>query len=127
LTLQVLQERLVEFKTAGATLVAISSNPPDSSLTLSEKHNLQFEVLTDYNYTLARQYGIVYELSGELDTLFQSFGVDLRTLHEAKKAELVLTSTFLIDQDGAIRYAFHDVDHTKRAEPDDILAALGKL
>src|ERR1700754_325966 len=45
--LQYLQRALPEFIGEGANLIAITPGKPDSSLDTKEKHQLQFEVLTD--------------------------------------------------------------------------------
>ena len=47
ITLHNLQERLPEFQQAGATLMALTPELPDKSLSTSEKHNLEFTVLSD--------------------------------------------------------------------------------
>ena len=47
LELKTLQEKISEFKEKNATLVAISPQRPDNSLTVIEKHHLTFEVLTN--------------------------------------------------------------------------------
>ncbi|RME20338.1 MAG: hypothetical protein D6800_13245 [Candidatus Zixiibacteriota bacterium] len=125
--MQVLQERLDDFKAAGATLVAISSETPDNSLTTVEKHQLKFEVLTDPDNNLARQFGIVYEVTGDLAGFYKKLGVDLKALHHSDKAELPLAATYVIDTTGTIRYAFLDVDYTRRAEPDELLRVLKSI
>jgi peroxiredoxin len=100
---------------------------PDSSLTLIEKYNLEYEVLSDVGYIISREFGIVYEINPDLDSLFHTFGIDLQALHNSEKAELAIPATYVIDREGIIRYAFIDADHTKRAEPDDVLAILRGL
>jgi len=107
--------------------VAVSSNPPDSSLSLAEKHNLEFEVLSDSGYEISRQFGLVYELNPELETLYKKFGIDLQARHGSGRAELVITATYVVDSDGIIRYAYLEPDYTRRAEPDDIIEALERL
>ena len=47
LALRALQELNKEIKNCGGTLLAISPQTPDHSLTLQEKHSLQFPVLSD--------------------------------------------------------------------------------
>jgi len=47
LTLRAFQERYSEIANRGVTLVAISPQTPDHSLTLQEKHSLRFPVLSD--------------------------------------------------------------------------------
>lgn len=108
-------------------MVALSPDLPDSSLSMVEKHNLKFEVLSDFDNNVARQFGVVYTLEGELAELYEQFGMDIKKLHGSDKSELPLAATYLIDTDGIIRYAYLDVDYTRRAEPDDILKAISKL
>lgn len=108
-------------------MVAISPETPDSSLTLVQKHNLNFEVLSDPNNSLARKFGIVYEVSGDLASLYEQYGIDLKTRNQTEKAELPLAATYVIDANGIIRYAYLEVDYTKRAEPDDLLKAIGAI
>jgi peroxiredoxin len=59
--LQYLQHALPEFLSAGANLIAITPEKPDSSLDTKEKHQLQFEVLTDSENVVARQYAYVID------------------------------------------------------------------
>ena len=46
------QEHLDEIKAKGCDLIAISPELPDNSLTLKEKENLEFEILSDLNLSL---------------------------------------------------------------------------
>ena len=108
-------------------MVAVSPDLPDNSLSMVEKHNLKYEVLSDFNHGLARKFGIVYTVEGELAKLYDQYGIDLKKSHGSDAKELPLAATYLIDKDGIIRYAYLDVDYTKRAEPDDILKALSRL
>jgi len=41
--------------------------------------------------------------------------------------ELPLPGTYVILQDGIVRYAFADADYVQRAEPADLLRALDRL
>lgn len=122
-----MQEWLPQFEANGAGLVAVSPEYPDNSLTLVEKHNLQYPVLSDTGQLVARQFGIVYEFPPSLDSLYQSFGNDLRAHNHSDKAELPIPATYVVDTTGVIRYAHLDVDYTYRAEPAEILEALKEL
>ena len=55
LELKALQDSLKQITDKKATLVAISPQTPDYSKELKGNHNLDFEVLTDKNSTLAKQ------------------------------------------------------------------------
>src|SRR5512143_1836674 len=62
LELRAWQQHLPELRALGATLVAISPQTPDASLSLAEKHALAFPVLSDLGNRVARQFGIVFAL-----------------------------------------------------------------
>ena len=92
-----------------------------------EKHTLGFEVLTDPDNALAREFGIVYEVTGELAGLYEKFGLDLAKLHGVDRSELPLAASYVIDTNGVIKYAYLHADYSYRAEPDDMIAVLKSL
>jgi peroxiredoxin len=53
---------LPRIRELGATLVAVSPQLPDYSLSTAEKNALQFEVLSDVGNAVARRFGLVYRL-----------------------------------------------------------------
>lgn len=124
--LRYLQNFLPQFKEAGATLVALSPELPDKSLDTTEKNNLEFEVLTDYNNEVARKFGIAFTLNDELVDIYNGFH-KLETYNGVDTNELPIPATYVIGTDGLIKYAFIDPDYRKRAEPADILAVLKTL
>jgi peroxiredoxin len=126
MTLHRLQEELPNFKAAGATLLALTPELPDKSLSTSEKHSLEFEVLSDVGNKTAREYGIVFKLIDELADSYQS-GFDLHGYNGDSSDELPLAATYVIDKNGVIQYAFLDAEYRNRAEPAEILAALEAL
>ena len=122
----VLQEELSNFKAQGANLLALTPELPDKSISTSEKHDLQFEVLSDVGNTVARDYGIVFKLTEGVAEKYQK-SFDLHGYNGDASDELPLAATYVIDTDGVIRYAFLDADYRNRAEPADIIEALKKL
>jgi len=124
LELQAYQQVLGEIKAAGATLVAITPELPDASLSTSEKNELAFEVLTDKNAAYANQLGIVFTLAEELRPIYLNFGIDIEKHNGEKQFELPLAATFIIDTDGTISSAFVDADYTVRQEPSDVVETL---
>jgi len=119
------QRRLQEFREFGATVVAISPQLPDNSLSTKEKDELAFPVLSDVGNKVARQFGIVFELSDELVELYRKFGHALEDFNGADGGrELPVPATFLLDGEGTIRLAQVDVDYTRRIDPDTVIEAL---
>lgn len=125
--LRALQARLDDFTTLGATLVAISPQTPDNSLSTAEKMDLAFLVLSDVGNTVARSYGLVFSLPEDLREVYSGFGLDLPAANGDDSFELPLPATFVLDSNGVVAWRFVDVDYTKRAETDDVLAALAAL
>ncbi|MEM6765438.1 MAG: peroxiredoxin-like family protein [Bacteroidota bacterium] len=124
LTLRSLQEALPAIHRKGATLLALTPELPDKSLSTAEKHALTFEVLSDVNNIVARQYGIMFQLTPEVKEYYdQGFGMLTYNGHD--RPELPLAATYIIGQESKVSYAFLDADYRKRAEPADILQALG--
>lgn len=126
ITLRVLQERLGDFESRGAQLVAISPELPDNSLSTAQRNNLAFEVLSDEGNRVASDYRLTFRLHEGVAQKYDEF-FSLKDYNGDSSKRLPLAATYVIDTDGVIRYAFLDADYTKRAEPDDILAALDEV
>ena len=126
LELNALQRELPRIEAAGGQLVAISPELPDKSLSLVEKHALTFQVLSDVGNRVARQFGLVFSMDQELRPVFDQFGIHLPDHNGDENWELPLPATYVIGNDGRIAYAFVNADYTKRAEPEDIIAALNR-
>lgn len=126
LTLHRLQEELPRFRAAGATLLALTPELPDSSMSTTEKHALEFDILSDIGNGAARAYGVVFRLTPEVAARYQE-SFDLHAYNGNASNELPLAATYVIDTKGVIRYAFLSPDYRDRAEPRDILEAVRKL
>jgi peroxiredoxin len=124
LYLRELEKRVGDFRARGASLVAISVEPPDRSMSVEEKNALTFTVLSDPGLRVARQFGIVYELPKVTNDAYVGRGFDLAKYNGLEKSELPLSATYVIGRDGRIAYAFLDPDYKHRAEPDAILKVL---
>ena len=124
LELQGWQWHLPELRSLGVTLVAVSPQTPDASLTLAEKHSLAYPVLSDLGHRVARQFGIVFTLDGALKPVYEAFGIDLVAHNGDSSFELPVPATYLIERDGTIAGAWIDVDYRRRPEPSQVLERL---
>ena len=127
LELKAYQDQLANIKANNATLVAITPELPDESLSTTEKNALEFEVLSDVNAEYAKSLGLVFSLAEELRPIYLSFGIDVEKHNGEGQFDLPLAATFVVAQDGKIASAFVDADYTKRQEPSDVVAALKAL
>lgn len=124
--LQEYQNYLEAFEAAGATLVAISPQLQEYSMTMQQKNQLGFHVLSDPNHEIAERYGIAYRLPNIVQKHF-SGRIDLDKYSGESSKRLPLTATYVVDTDGMISYAFIDADYKKRAEPETVLQEVQKL
>ncbi|MFE6625519.1 peroxiredoxin-like family protein [Streptomyces sp. NPDC057740] len=127
IALRSLQQHHEAITARGAHLVAVSPQIPDESLTLTEKHELAFDVLSDIGCDTAKSYGLAFDLPDDLAAVYDKLGFDLQRVNDGHPRTLPLPATYVIDRDGLIRWAFVTADYTTRAEPADILAALDAL
>jgi peroxiredoxin len=119
---------LPNFGELGASLVAISPQAADHSLSLTEKHELAFPVLSDLGQEVIRAYRVQFVLAGDLEDLQVNVWHNDPADHNADHSRsLPVPATFVIDRDGTVRYASVSADWRVRAEPTEILAALRGL
>ena len=114
-------------KALGASLVAITPENPDNSLSTVEKNALAFDVCSDIDLSVARSYGLVFSLAEELRSVYRMIAKDLSEWNASGTWELPIPATYVIDPSGTIRLAFVDADYTKRLEPAAILDALRRI
>jgi len=127
LELRAYQEILPEIVAAGASLVAISPERPDDTVSTAERNALTFEVLSDVGQKVGRAFGLVYEFTEELKSAYNGFNLDIPA-HNGTPGEwaLPVSATYVIDRDGSIIYAYRDADYRDRADPRDVLQVLMK-
>ena len=123
LTLRALQQALPEIIAEGATLLALTPEVPDQSLSTAEKNELEFEVLSDLHNQVGKQFGVVFKLEDKVAEVYQN-GFDLHAYNGDDSDELPMGATYVIGTDGIVKWAFLDTDYRNRAEPSDIVEAL---
>jgi len=115
------QKHWESFKAKGVNVVAITPQLPNGTLTMKEKHDLAFPVVTDLHNEYARKLGIVWKQPEALRPVFERFGHDLNKENGDDSFELPLPATFLVDKSGTIRNRYFDPNYTKRVEPTTVL------
>jgi peroxiredoxin len=126
--LRAYQRILPQIQELGARLVAISPQTADHTLSLVEKQQLAFPVLSDLGNTVARRYRLVFRVPDNTRFIYQQkFGINLPAFNGDESWELPIPGTFLVDQRGKVRLAYVDVDYTHRLEPSALLEELRDL
>jgi peroxiredoxin len=116
-----------DFAELGASLVAISLQTPDNSMSTAEKNELTFEVLSDVGGEVSRSYGLLYDVPEELGSVFAKRGFPLSEVNGSEGRVLPIPAIFVIDSHGIIRYAYVNPDYMHRADPADILMTLREI
>ena len=118
LTLRAYQRIVPQIHALGASLIAISPQTPDSTLTTVDKKELTFAVLSDVGNVVSRRYGLVFVMPEAA----RHPGISAANGDESW--ELPVPGTFVIARDGTVKYAFVDPDWTHRLEPAELLKVL---
>jgi len=115
----------LEIEEAGATLIAISPQTVKQSFLMHDQHKLRFPLLSDAGNKIARQFGLVYRISGDQKALYQRTFVNLPFVNGDDSWELPIPTTYIIDGDATVIYASANEDYTERPEPREIIQILG--
>jgi peroxiredoxin len=118
------RELLPQLAAWHATLVAISPQTPDQSLSTAEKAALDFEVLSDPGSRLARRIGIAFEQGEEVLAAQHKLGLDLAEVNEEGSTQLPMPTVLIVDSDRTVQFVDVHPDYTTRTEVADIVAAL---
>jgi peroxiredoxin len=127
IALRALQSRLPEIKSLGGSLIAISPEVPDQSLSTTEKPAPEFDVLSDSDKSVARLFGLVYRNSDAVRERLQAFGRDLVAHNGTDRWELPITATYVINQEGLIVFDHVDADYRERLDPATIVNAVASI
>lgn len=131
--LEVWRDLYPQLRERGALLVGISPQTLRQSDFTVQQHGIPYPLLQDANSVLAEQFGIAYVVSMTLQRYYRSILVNIPFINSGKNImagpddsvwKLPLPATFVIGQDGTIRFAQAHADFRVRPEPEEVLAAL---
>lgn len=125
--MQAYQRALPEIEALGGSLIAISPELPDNSLTTAEKNAVSFPVLSDFGNGVARSYRLAIRMPDVIEPIFTQFGFPLPQVNGEDSWELPIPATYVVDRDGTIRLAYVDANYMTRLEPSALIACLKKL
>jgi peroxiredoxin len=108
----------------GVRLVAISPQKPAGSLTMAQKHDLAFPVVSDPGNVIARHLGILTQPSPQARAAQLQLGLDLTSVNADGTVALPMPVTVILDASHTIRWIDVHPDYSNRSEPRQILDAV---
>ena len=126
LQLRHIQNKLSDITGAGAQVIAVSPELPDKTMTARQRHQLEFQVLSDINNRVADQYRLAYTLDGAVVDHYH-LSEKLNHYNGNNTNRLPLAATYVIDTSGLVKYAFLDADYKNRATPEEIISVLNAI
>ena len=125
LELKAYQAALPRIAAAGASMVAISPEKPDDTVSTAEKNALGFPVLSDIGQVVGRAFGVVYGFTNDVRQVYDGFKLDIPSKNGAPDDwSLPLSATYVVGTDGVIVFADTRVDYRERADPMEVLRLL---
>jgi peroxiredoxin len=128
LTLRAYQEHLVpQLIRRGISLLAISPQKPDGSLSTQEKNELSFTVLSDPGNHVAAVLGVRTTPTEDARAAQRTIGVDLTDANADGTHGLPMPAVVVVDGAGIIRWIDVHPNYTTRTEVSEIINALSTL
>lgn len=120
-----LQMALPAIQELGAQVVAIS--PQMTSWQADDNTPLPFAMLRDRGNQVARQFGLVFQMSLALRPIYEQQGILLPRYNGDESFELPVTATYIINPEGCIAYDFVNADYSQRPDPVEIITQLRQI
>lgn len=111
----------------GVTLVAVSPQAPDGSLSMTEKNDLSYPVVSDPGNTIASQLGILTAPSPDARAAQVQLGLDLTAVNADTTTTLPMPTVAILDAEHVLRWIDVHPDYSTRTEVQQILDALDQL
>ena len=125
--LHALQKSLPLFKQYGAQLITITPQSPDKSAEQIKKDGYPFEVLSDLDSKVMKNYNLFFELPDDLVAVYKNHGLDIEEFNGKGRNVLPVPGSFVIDKKGIVRAMQAETDYKQRMEPAAIIEILKTL
>jgi peroxiredoxin len=126
LELRAWQRALPRIRALGGRLVAIGPQDAREIALMRERDRLEFEMLTDTGSTIARRFGVAYEVAPAVRDAYAASGMT-RGRDDAAGWTLPLPAVYLVGTDGRVAWAHVDANWRRRAEPSEVVDRLAAL
>ena len=105
----------------GATIMAITPETMENVQKTIEKTKASFSIIEDKNLALMKSYKVNFAIDESTIVKYKTYGIDFDKANGSNSSNLPVPATYIVGKNGKIKYAFFDVNYTKRASVKDIL------
>ena len=101
--------------------MAITAETGENVKKTVEKTKAAFPVIEDIGLTIMKMYKVNFAVDDKTITKYKGYGIDFDIANGSNGANLPVPATYIISQDGKIKYTFFNTDYRKRASVLEIL------
>lgn len=127
LELRAYQKVVNQIQALGGTILGISPQTLTASRKTMERHDLTYDLLSDYGCQTAQNYGLVFTVPDAVKQIYLQLGSVIPDYNGIEEWILPVPATFVVDRRGHIALAYVNVDYRVRYEPKDAIAILLSL
>lgn len=116
------QEELSALRQKGARIIAVTPQEKIYVDETIEKNELDISVLSDLDLSIINSYDVGFAVTEKYQEKIRKFkNVDIAETRSAEEAVLPVPATYVIGQDGKIKFVHFDINYKSRASVGDIL------
>ncbi len=124
--LQAFQDNLMDITASGqAQVIAVSPQLPEYMKSFHQKNALNYPILYDDNHSVMKDYKVFFHVTEKYnDYIKKAKGNSIEAFNGDKEPVMPIPATYLIGQDGIIKYVHYDPDYKQRSAMDVVMNAL---
>lgn len=119
-----LQDSLQVLTAKGAQVVVVTPETQENIGQTVAKTKAAFPIVHDQDFAIMKAYHTAFTVDEATVQKYQGFGVDLKKANGAPAAVLPVPATYVIGQDGTIKFAYFNPDYRHRASVRAVAGAL---
>ena len=125
--IQQLTQAFSSFNEVGVTPVLISADTPNNAALAQRQYEIPFPVLSDPDLKAHASFEVIYELPWIKQQAYKAYGIDLAAWSGRTDAKFAVSSAFIVDSKGTIRWAHSNLDYTRRPSVEQLLGVISSL
>lgn len=119
------QESVPQIAAKGAKIIAVTPETNEGIAKTVEKTKIDFTVLHDINESVMSDYKVLFSVTNDYqERIRKGKQIDIAFNNGKTEAQLPVPATYVIGQDGIIKFVQFDLNYKNRASVEDIVKHL---